>query len=184
MKKRVAVIWHQQMEEIEGVTPVDLLRRAGIEVKIFSADNQQTIIGSHHIKLFAEAKLKHLKAEHYDAIVLIGGQGTEALLQNDELQTLVREFHQQQKLIGAICAAPQVLGRAKLVEGIKITHYPGTNQFLNSAIDVSPQPLVISQNIITSAGPGTAFIYSLALIEYLVGKSMANKIKKETVYQA
>lgn len=172
------------MEEIEGVTPVDLLRRAGIEVKIFSANNQQTIIGSHQIKLFAEAKLKHLKAEEYDAIVLIGGPGTEALLTNNQLQTLVRQFHHQQKLIGAICASPQVLGRAKLVEGVEITHFPGTNQFLETAIDVSPQPLVISQNIITSAGPGTAFSYSLALIEYLLGKSMAQKIKKETVYQS
>lgn len=183
MSKKVSVIWHQNMEEIEGVTPVDLLRRAGIIVDVFSANDNLKIIGAHQLVLMAEQKISTLNPNEYEAIVLIGGAGVETLLNNNSLIKLTREFNEKNKLIGAICASPQILGKAGIIDHLKITHYPGNDKFLNNTVDLTPKNLVIDRNIITSVGPGAAIDYSLALIKYLLGENSKNKIKEQIIYQ-
>ncbi len=172
---KVLVPLAQGCEEIEAVTIIDLLRRAGIEVISASLDDQP-IRASRGVMLLADTTLDFALTQEFDMIVLPGGQpGTNNLKADLRIISLLKKMATQEKYVAAICAAPSVLATAGLLGGKNATSFPG-------ALDAYPEVLqqkiivVIDGKIITSRGPGTAMDFALTLIEKLVGKSKCEEV--------
>jgi len=176
---RVLVPLAEGFEEIEAVTVVDLLRRAGIEV-CTAALGHREVTGSHGITVVADIGLDAVVAADYDMIVLPGGMpGAEHLKSDLRVIGLLREFAATGRYTAAICAAPSVLAHAGLLRDRAATSYPG---FLapGSApgIRLRDDPVVIDGKVATSRGPGTAVPFGLALIELLEGPEARRAVQE------
>jgi len=169
-------------EEVEGLTVVDLLRRAGIETVMVSTTGELFVTGSHLIMSKADMLFEDSNYEDADMLVLPGGMpGTTNLLEHKGLDTLLREFHNKDKKLAAICAAPKVLGNKGILKGVKATCYPGSEEGLIGAHLVNAN-VVEDGNIITSKAMGTAIDFSLVLIRVLSGKDEAIRIAQSIYY--
>jgi len=167
-------------EEIEAITTIDLLRRAGNEVTVLGLSST-TVNGSHNITVKTDGILKDFKGQ-FDGIVLPGGQpGTTNLGNSNEVLELVRSAYAKGLLCAAICAAPSVLGKAGILKGKKATCYPGTQDKLAGAT-YQEIPVVRDGNIITSRGVGTAIAFALEIISYFNGTEAAARIAISIVY--
>lgn len=166
-------------EEVEALTTVDLLRRAGIEVITVSVSNHNTVSGTHSIPVVADIKIDECKFEDADAILLPGGlPGVDNLYNCEVLINLIKEKYETGKIIGAICAAPIILGRLGLLKGKKALCYPGCEGELKGA-EISEQRVCTDGNIITSKGVGTAIDFALELIKNLVSSEKSEDIRAE-----
>lgn len=184
MSKKICVFFADGFEEIEGLTVVDLLRRAELEVTTISITEKKTIRGAHGIEVMADCLFEEMNFERIDMLVLPGGMpGTIHLSEHAALQELLKQYHQRQQYIAAICAAPGVLGELGFLQGRKATCYPGMEGKLCGA-EVVTAPVAVDGHIITSRGMGTAIDFSLALIKVLLGTEMEEKIRTSIVYQA
>ena len=165
-------------EEIEGLTVVDLVRRAGIEIEMISVSGEKNVTGSHKIAFQTDADFAS-----YDGIVLPGGMpGTTHLMEDETVNRVIKEFAQDGKLVAAICAAPSVLGNAGLLEGKTATCYPGVEGKLTGANFVT-NSVAKDGNIITSRGLGTAIDFAAEIVAYLNGKIVADKLKTSIIYR-
>ncbi len=172
----VYVFLAQGFEEIEALTPVDLLRRAGIEVKTVAVA-EQAVVGAHGIPVFADSTRYDVTLNSdLAAVVLPGGMpGTKNLEASETVQQALAYANARGILIGAICAAPSILGHAGLLHGKQATCYPGFESELDGAI-LSPRPAVRDGNIITSRGAGTAVEFAAELIAALKNRETADKV--------
>jgi 4-methyl-5(b-hydroxyethyl)-thiazole monophosphate biosynthesis len=177
--KKALVLLADGFEEIEAVSVMDILRRAGVEVSSAFV-NAETVMGAHGIKLKADISLSEAARNEYDALILPGGgPGSETLASNDEVLKLVRLYHGKGKLTAAICAAPMVFARAGVADGHTVTSFPG---FEHLFADYKTDPVVVSGNLVTSRGPGTAVPFALKLTEILEGNSVCEKIKEDIIF--
>jgi len=167
--KNVLVLFADGSEELEAITVVNLLRRAGISVTLAGL-KEGALRGSRGTVLVPDATLDEAMAHNYDMVVLPGGQpGTNNLKADSRVLKLVQHMAQQGKYVAAICAAPSVLATAGLLDKKKATSFPG-------ALDPFPQvtrlPAAVVEDgkLITSRGPGTAMDFALTLVERLTGK--------------
>jgi 4-methyl-5(b-hydroxyethyl)-thiazole monophosphate biosynthesis len=168
---RVIVPLAEGFEEIEAITVIDLLRRAGIEVETAALATRR-VTGSHGIAVEADGLLEDLQHQAFDMVVLPGGMpGAEHLKNDPRVLSLLRSFDRQGRYVAAICAAPGVLAHAGLLEGRTATSFPG---FLRAdsatGIRLSDAPVVSDGRLVTSRGPGTAMDFALALVELLEGR--------------
>ena len=175
---RVLVPLAQGCEELESVTVIDLLRRAGIEVVTAGLDDQP-VTASRGVRLVPDTHLDALPNADFDMIVLPGGlPGADHLASDHRLIAMLRGQALQEKKIAAICAAPKVLAAAGLLENRVATAYPGTLEGLNlSNTDIRSCAVHIDGNITTSRGPGTAMDFALSLIEQLCGKDKRDEVE-------
>lgn len=179
---KICVFTADGFEEIEGLTVVDLLRRAGAEVFMVSVGEGLTIKGAHNIELKADVLFDEICYDDADILVLPGGMpGTLNLRNHEKLCALLKEFAAKDKKIAAICAAPMILGELGLLKGKKATCYPGFEDKLIEA-EVCTDRVVRDGNITTSRGLGTAIPFALELISQLYGKEKAEEIKKSVIY--
>ena len=170
-------------EEIEGLTVVDLVRRAGIEIEMISVSGEKNVTGSHKIAFQTDVSKADADFASYDGIVLPGGMpGTTHLMEDDTVNRVIKEFATSGKLVAAICAAPSVLGNAGLHEGKKATCYPGVEGKLTGA-DFVTDPVAKDGNIITSRGLGTAIEFAAEIVAYLLDESAAKSLKESVVYR-
>ena len=170
-------------EEIEGLTVVDLLRRAGIEIVMVSITGELSVTGSHRITVLADALFDETDCSDADMLVLPGGMpGTKNLLEHKGLDVLLREYALTNGKLAAICAAPRVLGTKGLLKGKNATCYPGNEDALLGAHVVNAA-VVLDGNTITSKGMGTAIDFSLALIKSLKNGEEAERIAQAIQYQ-
>lgn len=178
--KKVAVCIANGTEEIEFVTVVDILRRAGIKVDMVTINPELLCTGSHDIKIMAEKTIEDIQKEDYDAIVLPGGMPGASHLQHDErLIKIIREWNREDKLICAICAAPIVLATADVIKKKDFTCYPGFEDVIKiSGGKHLQEDVVISQNIITGKGPAFAIKFALTIIEKLINREKQEEIAK------
>lgn len=184
MAKQVCVFLADGFEEIEGLTVVDLLRRAGAEVTTVSITGAYTIHGAHGIDVQADKLFEEMQYEGQDMLVLPGGMpGTLHLGEHEGLEAVLKKGYEEQKYMAAICAAPSVLGKYGFLKGRKATSYPGFEEALVGAEYVT-DAVAVSDFIITSRGMGTAIAFSLALIEVLLGKEQADKIGESIIYMS
>jgi len=175
--RSVLVPLAEGFEEVEAVAVIDVLRRAGIEVLV-AARAIGPVQGAHGIALQAEHELGVLDPEGLDGIVLPGGMpGTLGLVDDPRVLELVRLLHGSGRLVGAICAAPMVLAAAGIDAGRTVTSHPSVRDRLGAATVVDAPRVVVDGNLITSQGPGTALEFSLALVECLVGRELAEKLR-------
>ena len=169
-------------EEIEGLTVVDIARRAGLEIDMISINATKDVLGSHNIIFFADKTKTEADFDCYDGIILPGGMPGTLNLGADEVVThTIRDFARQGKLVAAICAAPSVLGENHLLEGKCATCHPGFEEKLLGAKFVEA-PVMVDGNIITSRGMGTAIDFALAIVRYFTDDATVAKIKGGLVY--
>ena len=169
--KRVLVPLAEGFEELEAVTIIDILRRAGIEVVVASLAGSP-VTGSHGIRLAADTPLAALVEQDFDMIALPGGMpGAEHLRNDPRIAAFVRRLHGAGRPVAAICAAPMVLAAAGVLEGRRATSYPG---FLEGG---TGEAVVVDRNVITSRGPGTALDFALALVEELLGPAARQSVE-------
>ena len=175
---RVLVPLAEGFEEIEAITVVDLLRRAGIEAHTAALVGLQ-VTGSHGITVTADLALDAVRADDYDMIVLPGGMpGADHLKRDARVISLLQEFAAAGRYTAAICAAPGVLAHAGLLDGRAATSFPG---FLDAGsapdIRLRTDAVVIDGKVVTSRGPGTAIEFGLALIELLRGVPAREQVR-------
>lgn len=169
-------------EEVEALTAVDLLRRAGVEVCMVSIMDRLAVTGAQGITVQAEKLYKEIDPCGADLLLLPGGQpGTTNLGDYEPLTELLKAWNKEGKKLAAICAAPTVLGGLGLLEGKKATCYPGCERQLTGAQAVTDR-VVTDGNITTSRGVGTAISFSLELIKILVSPEKAEEIRTAIVY--
>ncbi len=157
-------------EELEAVTVIDLLRRAGVEV-VTAGLVPGPVRASRGTVLLPDTTLDEALARDYDMVVLPGGQpGATHLEQDSRIRKLLERMAAADRFIGAICAAPKVLASAGLLDGKRATAYPGTlDPAAFPAVRIGTQAVVRDGKLLTSRGPGTAIDFALALIEALCG---------------
>ncbi len=167
-------------EEVEAVTAVDLLRRAGVKV-ITAGIGTTNPVGSHGMALEADVTLEEAARAEYDAIVLPGGPGTPRLLESEILTSMIRHHAERGKLLAAICAAPTVLASLGLLEGRNATCFPAKEEKMAGA-KLSHEPVVVDGHFVTSRGAGTAVPFALKVAEHLVGAETAEKVSRSIIY--
>lgn len=177
-KARVLVPLAEGFEEIEAVTVIDLLRRAGIEV-VTAGLGAGPVTGSHAITIQPDTDLDSVLDEPFDMIVLPGGMpGTTHLLGDARLLALLRLQADAGRQLAAICAAPSVLAKAGLLAGKRATSYPGFLTADNApGTQVLADAVVRDGKVVTSRGPGTAMDFALALVERLLGTPVKNEVE-------
>ena len=180
MTSRALIILHPGFEEIEAVTPIDLLSRAGVDVVQASTGDELLVEGRSGITLRATHLLKNLVNDFFDVVIVPGGPGIAKLRNDPTLCNLLKRHSQQASLIACICAAPLLLLDAGLIEGISYTAHPSTAQELPSASTAS---IVIDGNYLTSSGAGTATEFGLALVQRLRGADCAIEIAQSICWR-
>ncbi len=165
-------------EEIEALTVVDVLRRAGIDVQTVSVTGKKEVAGSHQVKVVTDLLFEDADYSRAGMIVLPGGMpGTVNLEKHEGLRGKIIEFNDKGKWLAAICAAPSVLGKLGLLGGKTATCYPGFEKYLSGA-KTSENPVEVSGNVITSRGPGTAIYFALEIVRAIKGEEVAKKLKE------
>ncbi|MDX9801907.1 MAG: DJ-1/PfpI family protein [Spirochaetia bacterium] len=183
MGKKVLCILAEGFEEIEAVTPIDLLRRAGIEV-VAAGLSGIDITGSHGITVLADCELDEAD-DDFDGVIIPGGlPGSTNIAGNAQAIGFISKMFDNGKLVAAICAAPAVvLGKAGILTGKKVTCAPGFVEKLPSDAVFTEGRVVTDKNIITSRGPGSAAEFAGAIITYFSGKETAEKLLDSTLYK-
>lgn len=181
MSKTVLVPVADGTEEIEAVTMIDVLRRAGAEVTVASVGDLQ-ITASRGVKLVADTQIADCVDKTYDLVVLPGGiPGAEHLRDDENLKQILLRQQSQGRLFGAICAAPAVvLETHGLLQGRCATCHPNFAQRLSDPSSC-PSDVVFDQGCVTSRGPGTAMAFSLKLVELLFGKEKMEAVAEPMV---
>ena len=180
---KIGIFMADGCEEIEGLTVVDVVRRAKMEIVMLSITGKKEVTSSHGVTFLADALAEETGYEDLDGIVLPGGMpGTMHLLENETVNAVIRKFAEEGKLVAAICAAPSVLGAAGLLEGKHATCHPGFEEKLTGAT-TSEDEVVVDGNIITSRGMGTAIDFAAALIARLQDEKKAEEIKASIIYR-
>ena len=163
-------------EEVEAIAPIDMLRRAGVEVKTVGVTGD-VITGRHNIKIIPDIHIsKAWLSENIEAIILPGGlPGATNLEESLEVQKAIDFANENGKYICAICAAPQILGHKGLLKGKEAIAYPGFEKELEGAI-ISEKSVVIDGNFITAKGAGVATEFGLKIVSVLKDEATASEI--------
>ncbi|RBQ31750.1 DJ-1 family protein [Arcobacter sp. FW59] len=163
-------------EEIEAVSIIDIARRADIEVTIAGVEDIN-LIGAHNIQIKADVKIEEVSTQNFDMIVLPGGLPNAFTLAEDKnVQRLLKEFKENNKKIGAICAAPYALHKADVLEG-NYTCYPSFEKKIKDDGYYDDKDVVTDNNIITSKGPATSIFFALEIVKTLKGEEVYKAIK-------
>ena len=183
--KRVLVPLAPGFEEIEAVTIIDVLRRAGVTVDVAGTE-AGPITGSHGITVAPDRTLAGVDADAYDLVALPGGMpGTLHLREHSELLRIIRELAARGRYTTAICAAPTVLAAAGVTAGRAVTGHPSVARELESAgLAYRTEPVVADGPVITSRGAGTAMEFALALVETLVDRATRERLRQQMVAPA
>ncbi len=175
--KRVLMPLAPGFEEIEALTVVDILRRAGAEVTL-AGTVEGPIEGRTSIRVLPDTGLDEALEGEYDLIVLPGGGGgTKRLREDPRVLKALKRFNSEKRPIAAICAAPTVLSAAGVTEGRRITCHPGSREgLIERGERVSDGRVVIDGLLVTSQGPGTALEFAFSLVTLLFGKEKAKEV--------
>ena len=178
--KSVLVLFAEGSEELEAVTIVNILRRAGVAVTLAGL-HKGPLSGARNIAILPDASIEEVLHRDFDMVVLPGGQpGTDHLKTDPRVMALLKRMAQAGKLIGAICAAPTVLSEAGLLSGRQATCYPGYLKD-DPTVNLKSSAVVEDGQIITSRGPGTAMDFALHLAERLVGPEVRLRVEASLV---
>ncbi|MBN7773708.1 DJ-1 family glyoxalase III [Clostridium aminobutyricum] len=177
----VYVHFAQGFEEVEALTCIDVMRRAGIEAVMVSMTGEKIVKSVRNIGIQTDILFEEADYESCEMIVLPGGMpGAKNLGEHEGLVQHIKDFSANGKWIAAICAAPMVFGHNGLLTGKKATIYPGMEEHLIGAA-YSTDRVAVDGNVITSKGPGTAMEFAVTIVELLKGKALAEKLKNDLV---
>ena len=180
---KIAIFFATGFEEIEALSVVDICRRLGLAIDMVSVTGEDTVEGSHGIAVKMDQTLSQTDFESYDMLVLPGGApGTKNLEACEPLMAQIDAFYQAGKYIGAICAAPSILGHRGILKGKRACCYPSFESHLEGA-QVTAGPVEIDGNVVTSRGMGTAIDFGLAIGSLFCGQEKADELAKGIVYR-
>ena len=166
-------------EPVEALAPVDVMRRAGINVVTVSIMGRTTVEAAHGIKVMADALFEETDFSDADGLVLPGGSlGTENLSACEPLRALVASANAEGKIIAAICAAPMVFGRMGILAGRRATCYPGCESELTGS-KYTAAAVEQDENIITACGPAASFEFGFTIVENICGDKAAAVIREQ-----
>lgn len=178
--KKIALVLTDGFEEMEAVGTFALLRRAGLTVDIFSLKDCNAT-GRFGLTCTQLHKFSALTAQDYDALVLPGGPQYAALEKSEKLQTLIRQFLEEKKLVAAICASPTILGHAGLLKGKNYTCFTSMNEDFGGHF--TNAYATADGNLITGKSAAATMEFAFAIIEKLLGKEKVEEVKKNIYYQ-
>ncbi len=175
---KIAVLLAEGFEELEAVSVIDTLRRAGIDTLIVSLAEAE-VYGSHGIGMLSDKVWEEVDFSDLDGVVLPGGlPGATRLGEDQRVLELIRELHKEERMIAAICAAPVVLEKAGVIKGRNATSYPSFEESMESC-SYSEDRVVTDGHIITARGPGVALEFALQLVGYLRDKEQAEELREK-----
>lgn len=183
---KAAVFFADGFEEVESLTVVDYLRRAGIHVDMVSTIDKDICIGAHNVKVQMDiSSLSDFKkANDYDAYIIPGGTNNAiSMKQNKELLEIVKDAFDNKKVVCSICAGPTVLYNAGILPGKNVTSYPGVFKNGETGFNYIEENVVVDDNLITSRGPALTVYFALAIIEKLSGKEKRAEIEKQILFE-
>jgi len=171
-------------EELEFIAPFDIFHRGGVTVKAATITSKKEVVGAHGVTVLADSLLQEFEDLSFDLLVLPGGgPGTQNLRESDSVKNLLLKSYEAGKQIAAICAAPKVLASVGILHNHFATSYP------DNRADVEPHckkyldaPIVISENIITSRGAGTATEFGFCLLSLLTGFKVSTDVKSKMLF--
>ena len=182
MDKRVCVLLAPGYEEIEALTPVDYLRRAGAIVDIISTTDDIVVPSAHQVLVQADSFLDDIVSDDYEMVIIPGGlPGVPNLIANEKVMNFLKEMNNKTKWVTSLCAGPAVLDAAGILAGKATTCYPGWEEKMKNFGSFSEDTVVVDGHVITARGAGAAGYFSLALIEQLLGTEAAEKVKEAVV---
>lgn len=182
--EKIAVHLAEGFEEIEAISTIDVLRRAGFDVITVSVTDAATVTGAHNIPVIADDVFENIDYSLVDMIVLPGGMpGAKNLNSHSGLKKQILQFNETGKPLGAICAAPLVFGQAGILKGKKVTCYPGFEDYLEGA-EITGSSTEVAGNIVTGRGAGVAIDFALKIVEQLKGKKAAEELAEKMVVNA
>jgi 4-methyl-5(b-hydroxyethyl)-thiazole monophosphate biosynthesis len=182
MTKKVLLLLHPGFEEIEAVTCIDILRRAGAEVTAASVTGDLKVPGGKDIAVTADALLSECIDQPFDMLVIPGGPGVEDLRKKPEALYAARKFYRDGKFVAAICAAPLVLLDAGVLTGHTVTSFPGTENELRGKVRAyTAERVSLDGKLITSRGAGTAEEFALSLVRVLLGPAASEQVRQRIV---
>ena len=158
------------------MAPVDLLRRAGVEVTLATVDGNFLVVGRNGMILRAERTLEEVLELPFDGLLLAGGPAVPELRKDPRILALIRRHHAAGSLIGAICAAPLLLKDAGILPAAHTCHHSCTAELPAARLD---QRVLTEGKLITSRGAGTAVDFGLAMVAVLLGQPVADKVAAE-----
>jgi len=170
------IVLPQGFEEVEAVTPIDVLRRAGVTVTIASLDERLEVTGRSGIAVLADVPLDLSASRAYDMIILPGGPGVKHLRADKRIPNLVKSQAERGGWVAAICAAPTVLHDAGLLKGKRYTAHTSVEAELGNVI--TTERVVVDAPLITSRGAGTALDFGLELVARLVSPEAAKSVRE------
>ena len=182
MNKTALILLVEGFEEIEAISPIDLLRRAGVDCTIASIENTLLVTGRDGIIVKADTLLASLADIEFDALILPGGPGTIRMRKDERVISLIKKHVAKGRITGAICAAPTILNDAGILSGKQYTAHPSVIDELENAI--SDQSVVVDGEMITSRGAGTATAFALTLVSKLMGNDKAKEIADSICYDS
>ncbi len=181
MKKTILVHLATGFEETEAVTIIDVLRRANLDVTTVSITGTLKVTGAHNISLEADQLYDEADYAHAAMIILPGGMpGTTNLMNHKGLAGQLTLFNHEKRWIGAICAAPMILGSLGILQDKKAVCYPGFETKLTGA-QVLQVPTIVDEHLITGRGVGTALDFSLLIVRLLKGEAVAAELRTSLV---
>lgn len=170
----IYVLLGEGFEEVEAITPVDVLRRCGAEVKTAGIGGL-AVKGAHGITVQADCQVEEIDRGALEMIVIPGGLGGVASINGSRAAlSAIENAWADGKYVTAICAGPTVLAGLHISDGRKVTSYPGTGSQMGGA-DYREDEVVVDGKLITSRGPGTAMSFALKLAEIVCGKKLADQ---------
>lgn len=162
-------------EETEAIAPIDIMRRAKLEVKTVGVTGE-FVTSSHGVTVKADILLKDVDFNNLEGVVLPGGMpGTLNLEKSEEVLNSVKYAYENKKIVSAICAAPSILGHLGILENRNATSFPGFDTELKGA-NYTANPVEIDENVITAKGAGCAVAFGHAIVTKAVSKEVADKI--------
>ena len=184
MMKTIFVFLADGFEEIEAINPIDVLRRAGLNVQTVSVMEEQIVAGAHGIPVVADKMFADIHLEDAEMLLLPGGlPGATNLDAHQGLSDMIIEFASEGKALAAICAAPLVFGNRGLLQGKKATCYPSFESYLTGA-EYTAALVEIDGNFITAKGPGAAMDFAFAIVEKYCGIEKVNELKSGMMIKA
>ncbi|MDR0755319.1 MAG: DJ-1/PfpI family protein [Puniceicoccales bacterium] len=175
MNLKILLLIHEGFEEIEAVVPLDVLRRALVDVLTASLSDNIQVMGAHQIQLTADGLFSSLQSyDDFHGILIPGGPGVFNLLNRTDVHQCLRQFHRDSKWIAAICAAPLLLKRAGILPE-KFTAHVSVKDDLPQ---LRTESVVVDHHFITANGPGAAFEFAFEMVGALTSKDLALSLKK------
>ena len=169
-------------EEVEALIPVDVLRRAGVEILMVSTTGEQIVTTAHGVNIVADAMIEDIDVSDADLLMIPGGlPGAENLCNHPLVREAIKKQNDAGKLVSAICAGPMIFGSLGISDGKRCTCYPGFEDYLTGAT-YTGELVTVDGNVITGEGPAASFEYAYTLCEMLCGAATADALREGMMY--